>query len=106
MQSKNLNELEEFLNVLDRTLIVLKDTGDKPGDLFDQSLNLISKEKLPEEEIQRYKAWLIEQSKEDTFEMLVQWLELRVQIMEEAKEETKGLGTFKSERNVDQKYYQ
>ena len=105
VQSKNLNELEEFLNVLDRTLIVLKDTGDKPGDLFDQSLNLISKEKLPEEEIQRYKAWLIEHSKEDTFEMLAQWLELRVQIMEEAKEETKGLGTFKSERNVDQKYY-
>ena len=105
VQSKNLNELEEFLNVLDRTLIVLKDTGNKPGDLFDQSLNLISKEKLPEEEIQRYKAWLIEHSKEDTFEMLVQWLELRVQIMEEAKEETKGLGTFKSERNVEQKYY-
>ena len=105
VQSKNLNELEEFLNVLDRTLIVLKDTGDKPGELFDQSLNLISKEKLPEEEIQRYKVWLIEHSKEDTFETLVRWLELRVQIMEEAKEETKGLGTYKSERNVDQKYY-
>ena len=102
VQSKNLNDLEEFLTVLDRTLITLKDTCEKQGDLFGQSLNLISKEKLPEEDVQCYKSWLIEHSKEDTFETLVEWVELRVQIMEEAKEETKGLGTSK-ERNGDQR---
>ena len=90
MQPKNLDELEEFLNVLDRTLVVLKDTCNQQGDLFGQSLNLISKGKLPEEDVQHYKSWLIEHSKEDKFETLVQWLELRVQIMEEAREETKG----------------
>jgi hypothetical protein len=101
VQSKNLSDLEEFLTVLDRTLITLKDTCEKQGDLFGQSLNLISKEKLPEEDVQCYKSWLIEHSKEDTFETLVEWVELRVQIMEEAKKETKGLGTSK-ERNGDQ----
>ena len=102
VQSKNLSDLEEFLTVFDRTLITLKDTCEKQGDLFGQSLNLISKEKLPEEDVQCYKSWLIEHSKEDTFETLVEWVELRVQIMEEAKEETKGLGTSK-ERNGDQR---
>ncbi len=45
-------DLEDFLTVLDRTLIVLKDTRDKQGDVFGQSLNLISKEKLLEEDVQ------------------------------------------------------
>ena len=85
VQHKSLSELEEFLTVLDRTLIVLKDTCSEQGDLFGQSLNLISKEKLPEEDVQCYKSWLIEHSKEDTFETLVKWVELKVQIMEEAK---------------------
>lgn len=99
LQQNNLKDLEEFLNVLDRTLIVLKDSCDSKGDLLGQSLNLTSKEKLPEEDVQRYKAWLLEHSKEDTFETLVEWVELRVQIMEEAKEETSGLGTSKFEKN-------
>ena len=100
VQHKSLSDLEEFLTVLDRTLIVLKDTCAEQGDLFGQSLNLISKEKLPEEDVQCYKSWLIEHSKEDTFEKLVEWIELKVQIMEEAKEETSGLG---ASRNCDQR---
>ena len=102
VQPKNLNDLEEFLTVLDRTLIILKDTCDGQGDLFGQSLNLISKEKLPEEDVQCYKSWLIEHSKEDTFETLVAWVELRVQIIEETREETRGLET-RRERNGDQR---
>jgi hypothetical protein len=103
LQQKNLKELEEFSNVLDRTLIVLKDTCSSQGDLLGQSLNMTSKEKLTEEDVQRYKAWLMEHSKEDTFETLLEWVELRVQIMDEAKEETGGLGTNKSEKVDDDK---
>ena len=68
LQQDNLKDLEEFLNVSDRTLIVLKDTCDLKGDLLGQSLNLSSKEKLPEEDVQHYKAWLLEHSKEDTLD--------------------------------------
>lgn len=38
-----------------------------------------------------FKYWLIDCSLEDNFESLVEWVELRVQIMEEAKEETSGV---------------
>ena len=100
VQHKSLSELEKFLTVLDRTLIVLKVTCSEQGDLFRQSLNLISKEKLPEEDVRCYKSWLMKHLKEDTFETLVEWVELKVQIMEEAKEKTIGLG---ANRNGDQR---
>ena len=91
--------------MLDRTLITLKDTCDEQGDLFGQSLNLICKEQLPEEDVQCYKSWLIEHLKENTFETLVAWVELRVHIIEETREETRGLETRK-ERNGDQRMIQ
>ncbi len=52
-------------------------------------MNLTAKEKLSQEDVQTYKYWLFEHSREDTFETLVEWVELRVRIMEEAEEETK-----------------
>jgi hypothetical protein len=61
---------------------------------------LTAKEKLSEEDVQAYKYWLIDRSREDNFESLVEWVELRVQVMEEAKEETKGIErTQKNVRN-------
>ena len=54
-------------------------------------------------EIQSYKYWLIEYSLEDTFSTLVDWIELRVQIMEEAKEETTGLGRKKWDKVEERK---
>ena len=80
--------------------MVLKDTGEKQGDLFGQSLNLISKEKLPEEDVQLYKSWLIEHTKEDTFETLVQCLELRIQIMEEERKEKRKEDSRQVQRAV------
>ena len=85
-----LEDMEDCLAILEREMIALQDS--EPGrELTCQSLNLTAKEKLSED-VQAYKYWLIERSLEDTFEILVEWVELRVQIMEEAKKETSGLG--------------
>ena len=62
-------------------------------ELTGQNLNLTAKEKLSQQDVQAYKYWLIVHSREDTFGTLVEWVELRVQIMEEALEETSGLGS-------------
>ena len=82
--------MEEFQAVLERVMIALQDSG--PGrELQGQNFNFTAKEKLSEEEVQSYKYWLIDRALEDNFETLVEWVELRVQIMEEAKEETSGV---------------
>ena len=94
VRSRNLQDLEEFQALLERILITVKDCGS----LQDQSLNLSAKEKLTEHDVQAYKYWLIDHAKEDCFESLVDWVELRVQIMEEAREETEGFGRKNDER--------
>ena len=84
----NLKDMENFLLILDRVTIALLDSG--PGkELTGQNLNLTAKEKLSQEDVQTYKYWLFEHSRKDTFESLVEWVELRVRIMEEAEEEMK-----------------
>ena len=63
-------------------MIALRDS--RPGkELTGQNLNLTAKQKLSQRDVQAYKYWLIEHLREDTFETLVEWVELRVQIMEE-----------------------
>ncbi|CAB4038729.1 Hypothetical predicted protein [Paramuricea clavata] len=52
-----------------------------------------SKEKLTERDVQAYKYWLIDYAREDCFESLVDWVELRVQVIGEAREETEGFET-------------
>ena len=56
------------------------------GKNFKDNLNLTAKEKLSEEDVQAYKHWLIDHSLEDSFESLIQGVEIRVQIMEQARE--------------------
>lgn len=73
VRPRNLADMEEFQAVLERVI------------------NLTAKEKLSEEDVQSYKYWLIDRALEVNFESLVEWVELRVQIMEEAKEETSGV---------------
>ena len=81
----NLRDMEKFLLILDRLTIALQDGG--PGkELTGQNLSLTAKEKLSQEDAQTYKYWLFEHSRKDTFETLVEWVELGVQIMEETKE--------------------
>ncbi|CAB3979755.1 E3 ubiquitin- ligase DZIP3 [Paramuricea clavata] len=63
-----------------------------------QSLNLSAKEKLTERDVQAYKYWLIDYAREDCFESLVDWVELRVQVIGEAREETEGFGKKNEER--------
>ncbi len=91
----NLPDMEELLSVLDRILIALQD-GDIDGEMRSQHLNLTVKEKLPEEDIRAYKHWLHKHDEDDTFEKLVQWIEIRVQIMDEALEES---GEFNKKKN-------
>ena len=86
VQSRNLKDVEEFQALLERILITVKDCGS----LHDQSLNLSAKEKLSEEDIQAYKFWLMDHFREDCFESLVDWIELKAEVMEEAKEEASG----------------
>ena len=86
VQSRNLKDVEEFQALQERILISVKDCGS----LHDQSLNLSAKEKLSEEDIQAYKFWLMDHSREDCFESLVDWIELKAEVMEEAREETNG----------------
>lgn len=102
VRTRNLEDMEDFQAVLERVLIALQDCG--PGqELQGQSLNLTAKEKLSEEDVQAYKHWLIDHSLEDSFESLVEWVELRVQIMEEAKEETSGFGKRKFDRREERR---
>ena len=90
VRPRNLADMEEFQAVLERVIIALQDSG--PGrELQGQNFNFTAKEKLSEEDVQSYKYWLIDRALEDNFETLVEWVELRVQIMEEAKEETSGV---------------
>ena len=94
VRPRNLEDMENFQGVLERVLIALKDCG--PGqELQGHNLTLTAKENLPEEDVQAYKYWVIDHSLEDSFESLVDWVELRVQVMEEAKEETSGYGKSK-----------
>ena len=86
--SHNLQDLEEFQALLERILITINNCGS----LQDQSLNLSAKEKLTERDVQAFYA------PEDCFESLVDWVELRVQVMEEAREETAGFGKKNEER--------
>ena len=69
--------MEEFQALLERILITIKDGNS----LQDHSLSLSAKEKLSEQDVQAYKFWLIDHSREDTFESLVDWIELRVEVI-------------------------
>ena len=95
----NLEDLENLLTILDRILVALRD-DDPDGELRSNHLSLAVKEKLPEDYVRDYKYWLLEQTKQDCFETLVEWLETRVQIMEEAREET---GDFQKRSDQKQK---
>ena len=55
----------------------------KGSELQGHNLSLTAKEKLSEDDVEAYKHWLIDRSLEDSFE-------IRVLIMEEAREETSG----------------
>ena len=83
----HLEDLENLLTILDRILVALRE-DDPDGELKSNHLSLAVKEKLPEDYVRDYKYWLLEQTKQDRFENLVEWIETRVQIMEEAREET------------------
>ena len=88
---RNLEDMENFQGILERVWIALKDCG--PGqELQGHNPNLTAKEKLSEKDMQAYKHWVIVHSLEDSFESLIEWVEIRVQIMEEAREETSGFG--------------
>ena len=90
VRPRNLADMEEFQAALERMMIALQDSGPE-RELQGQNLNLTAKEKLSEDDVQSYKYWLIDRALEDNFESLVEWVELRVQIMEEAKKETSGV---------------
>ena len=95
---RNLEDME----ILERVWIALKDCG--PGQkLQGHNLNLTAKEKLSEEDVQAYKHWLIDHSLEDSFESLIEWVEIRVQIMEEAREEMSGFRKRKSDEPEGQR---
>lgn len=97
VRARNLKDMDNFQAVVERVLIRPQDCG--PGqELQGQSLNLTAKEKLSEEDVQAYKHWLIDHSLKDSFESLIEQVELQVQIMEEAKEETSGFGKRKFDR--------
>ena len=89
VQPQNLEDLKELQTLLEKVLIAIQDHGPIHG----QSLCLTAKEKLPEEYVQAYKCWLRDHSCEDNFE-------IRVQVMEEDHEETKGIGK-KEERGAN-----
>lgn len=91
VRPRNLEDMENFQGILERVYIALKDCG--PGqELQGHNLSLTAKEKLSEDDVQAYKHWLIDRSLEDSFESLLEWVEIRVLIMEEAREETGGFG--------------
>ncbi|XP_028410510.1 uncharacterized protein LOC114533211 [Dendronephthya gigantea] len=83
VRSRNLKEMEDFQALLERVMVTITDSGA----LQDKSLNLLAKEKLCEYDIQVYKFWLMDHSRDDCFESFVDWIELKVEVMEEAQEE-------------------
>ena len=96
LQIKHLTALRGILQrgILQRVRIALKDCG--PGqELQGHNLSLTAKEKLLEDDVQAYKHWLLDHSLEDNFKSLIEWVEIRVQIMEEAREEMSGFGKRK-----------
>ena len=67
--------MENFQGILERASIALKDCG--PGqELQGHNLSLTAKEKLSEDDVQAYKHWLIDHSLEDSFESLIDWVEI------------------------------
>ena len=86
LRAHNLDDMEEFLALLDRVLVSLQDCG-LDAAMSGQNLNLTAKEKLSANDVQAYKYWLREHNEKDTLETLVRWLEIRVEIMDETKEE-------------------
>ncbi|XP_028404043.1 uncharacterized protein LOC114526665 [Dendronephthya gigantea] len=95
LRPRNLQDLEEFQALLEQILINMKDGAP----LQDQSLNLSAKEKLTEIDVQNYKHWLLDHAQEDCFKSLVDWIELRINVMEEAKEKTGALHRREQERS-------
>ena len=86
-----MEEMESFRGILERVYIALKDCG--PGqEVQGDNLSLTAKENLSEDDVQAYKHWLIDRSLEDSFESLLEWVEIRVLIAEEARKETSGFG--------------
>ena len=87
VRPRNLEDMESFQGILERVYIALKDC--EPGqELQGQNLSLTAKEKLSEDEMQAYKHCLIDRSLEDSFESLLEWVEIRVLIMKETQIET------------------
>ena len=81
--------MENFQGILERLSLAMKDC--RPGqELQRHNLSLTAKQKLSEDDVQAYKHWLIDHSLENSFKSLIDWVEIRVQIMEEAREETGG----------------
>ena len=71
--------MENFQGILERVVIALKDCG-PDLELQGHNLSLTAKEKLPEDDVQASKHWLIDL--QDSFESLIEWAEIWVQIME------------------------
>ena len=70
LRSQSLEDMEEFLALLDRILVSVQDS--RLGAVVNgHSLNLTAKEKLTASDLQAYKYWLYEHSEIDTFEALV-----------------------------------
>ena len=89
VRPRNPEDMENFQGILERVFIALKVCG--PGqELQAHNVSLTVKEKLSEDDVQAYKHWLIDHFLEDSFEALIDWVEIRVQIMEEARVETGG----------------
>ena len=86
--------MKNFQGMLARVFIALKDGG-LGQELQGHNLSLTAQEKLSEDDVQVYKHWLMDHSLEDSFETLVDWVEIRVQIMGEARKETSGFAKRK-----------
>ena len=74
LRPRNLEDLEEFQALLERGFLSTKDGGS----LQSESLNLTTKEKLPEDDVQYHKHWSIDHLPEDNFESILKWIELRL----------------------------
>jgi hypothetical protein len=97
LRPNNLEDMEEFLALLDRVLVSLRDSG-RGAETNGQNLNLTAKDKLSAKDVEAYKYWLFERSERDTFENLVSWLEMN--IMDETKDERRD---DKSDDKVEKK---
>ena len=60
---------------------------------------------LSGEDVQTYKYWCFERQEEDNFESLVRWLEMRVQIKDEAWEETGEYVNRRTNRPEEQRRF-